>query len=197
MRHLFFVFIVFVMCNIAISTNAAQSKLLDMVKEWTPEGVKQALLNNPRLTQKQLNEALFDALQRSKSDYIVKLLLDAGANPNAEPEIPTNLKYELAKEDYWKPIQHAAVFGELDGNWNSFISLANAGAVMEGDLGEDGYDPPTLTHFVALHGNDEAVKAMVKRGIDKRMRDYVNDLTPYDYAKKNKNLSPSIREMLR
>lgn len=200
MRHFFtIIFAAGIFC-FAFSVGAADKKFESFVKNWTPEEVKRALMNNPRFTQKQLDEALFGAVIRTNSAPNVKLLLAAGANPNAEaePDIPTDPEVvEPAREAYWKPILHAAIFGELDGDWNTFIILANAGADMDCYFGGDTYDPPKLAHFVALHGNDEAVLAMLKRGIDKKEKDFMNDLTPYDYAKKNKQLSDRVRNMLR
>lgn len=194
MRNFVLVMLVVAMSCFAFSAEAAESQFDKIVKKnWTPENVKQALLNNPRLTQKQLDEALFDALNYSGASKIIRLLLDAGANPNAERhESPSDGPY-ATPEDFYSPIVRTAQFED----WDSFVVLANAGANIKGDLswGSAEGDPSNLPHYVAFFGNDAAVIAMVNRGIDKTEKD--NNLTPYDYAKKNKNLSPNVREMLR
>lgn len=169
---------------------SAESRLEQLASEGTAEQFKQYLMKSPRFTQKQLDSALFYAVHNPKPAPIIKMLVDAGANPNATPE-EIDIPEGGDCSQFWGPIQIAASHG-AGGDWTSFITLANSGAIVDSDM----CPPYHLPHFVASFGNDAAVMAMVRRGIDKKGKDYDN-LIPYDYAKKNKNLSPKVREMLR
>lgn len=175
----------------ASSVLPAESKLEQLARDGTAEQFKQYLMKSPRFTQKQLDSALSYAVDNPKSASIIKMLIDAGANPNASPETE-DIPEGGDCSQFWGPIHIAASNGANDGDWTSFIALANSGAIVDDDM----CPPYRLPHWVASFGNDAAVAAMVRRGIDKKGKDYDN-LTPYDYAKKNKKLSTNVREMLR
>lgn len=166
---------------------SAESRLEQLARDGTAEQFKQYLMKSPRFTQKQLDNALSYAVYNPKPAPIINMLVNAGANPNAEPEIE-DIPEGGDCSQFWGPIQIAA----SQNKWTSFIALVNSGAIVDTDM----CPPYHLPHWVAQYGNDAAVIAMVKRGIDKNGKDYDN-LTPYEYAKKNKNLSQNVREMLR
>ncbi len=177
---------------------ARESKLEQLAEYGNGQQMKQYLMTNKRFPQSELDKALFAALYNNDIS-VLRILLAAGADPNAEPDNSELEEEGLAGDEsaWWSPLEHACC--QLrDGSINPqrdiniIVMLLQAGARPYGSiLGQ------SVPHLIAQYGNDAAVETMIKTGkIDKSYLDEYG-LTLYDFAKRNKQLSARVRNMLR
>lgn len=176
---------------------ARESKLEQLAEYGNGQQMKQYLMKNKRFPQSELDKALFASID-NRDHNVLRILLAAGADPNASPDNSELEKAGVAGDEcaWYSPLENAFA-NELyrpssQRDWTKAMILMQAGAYAPGILN----NKPS-SHTIVEYGNDYVVELFLKtHKIDKQERDY-DGMTIYDCAKKNKQLSARVRNMLR